>query len=63
MLMPGARSVYDLNRERNVELAKVRAALWQDQALALANVRKVTGIRKLGDLPVCAIEENRNVAT
>ena len=57
LLLPGARSVYDLNRERNAELAKTRAALWQDPVAALEKVRRVTGIRKRSDLPPCDVEK------
>ena len=53
MLLPGARSVYDLNVELEAKLAPKRKEFWQqaDKAKALDEVRQVTGIRRLGDLP------------
>ncbi len=51
MLLPGERSAHDINRMRNAELARARAALWQDPAAALEQVRQVTGIRRLSELP------------
>ncbi|MHC4400979.1 MAG: alpha/beta hydrolase family protein [Planctomycetota bacterium] len=52
MLLPGARSVYDLNVEREAELAKARKDLWSrvDTDEALDEVRRITGIRRLADL-------------
>ncbi len=57
MLLPGASSVYDLNRECNAVLAKKRAALWREPDGALEKVRRVTGIRRLSELPPCAVEK------
>ena len=53
MLLDGARSVYDLNMELEAKLAQDRKRLWQktDKTKALAEVRRITGIRKLADLP------------
>ncbi len=53
MLLDGARSVYDLNMELEAKLAEERKRLWQtkDRTKALDEVRRVTGIRKLTDLP------------
>ncbi len=53
MLIEGARNVYDLNREYAAELAAGREKFWRetDSAAALAEVRRVTGIRPLSDLP------------
>ncbi|MHB8899493.1 MAG: alpha/beta hydrolase family protein [Thermoguttaceae bacterium] len=53
MLLDGARSVYDLNRELEASLARQRRTLWQagDKTQALAEVRRITGIRALAELP------------
>ncbi len=53
MLLEGARSVYDLNLELEEKLARTRKKFWQetDRAAALQEVREITGIRKLADLP------------
>ncbi len=53
LLLDGARSVYDLNIEQETTLAKDRKRFWNETAReeALAEVRRITGIRKLGDLP------------
>jgi len=53
MLLDGARSVYDLNLEQEEKLAETRKRFWQetDQDRALAEVRRVSGIRTLADLP------------
>ena len=53
MLLEGARSTYDLNLELEGKLAKARRGFWRetDRPAALAQVRKIAGIRALGDLP------------
>ncbi len=53
MLLEGARSVYDLNRERESALAKKRKRIWAETEpkVALAKVRETCGIRKLDTLP------------
>ena len=53
MLLPGARSTYDLNRDLEKELVKRRQQLWREgsTAKALGVVRQTTGIRRLADLP------------
>ena len=53
MLLSGARNTYDLNRDLETKLAKARAEFWQQtpKAEALDAVRRITGIRKLADLP------------
>jgi len=53
MLLPEARNVYDLNADLERQLAEVRKRFWQqtDKARALDEVRRITGIRKLSDLP------------
>lgn len=58
MLMPGARSVYDLNDDYEAALVSRRAALWSgpDRAEAMAAVRRVTGIRPLAELSEPRIE-------
>ena len=53
MLLDGARSTYDLNVELEGRLAGERKTYWKqaDQADALAEVRKISGIRKPAELP------------
>jgi len=53
MLLPGARSVYDLNVELEEQFAEARKKFWQqtDRQQALDEVRRITGIRPLADLP------------
>jgi len=53
MSIEGARSTYDLNRDREKLLAKRRRKLWAetDTAELLARVRELAGIRKLSELP------------
>jgi len=53
LLLPGARSAYDLNEDYENELAKRRAVLWmkEDRTARLDAVRRVAGIRKLDQLP------------
>jgi len=53
MLLKNARSVYDLNAELDQKLAAGRKQFWQktDRAKALDEVRRLTGIRRLADLP------------
>ena len=58
-LIPGARTVFQFNRERERELAVVRRAWWRrtpgDEALA--EVRRLTGIRRLDELPLLTAED------
>jgi len=58
MLLPGAKSVYDLNAEREAELARGRRKLWAEKPRPemLDRVRRIAGIRKLDDLPAPAVE-------
>ncbi len=53
MLLEGARNVYDLNAELEKQLAAVRKQFWSgtDDARALEEVRRISGIGKLSDLP------------
>ena len=53
MLLDGARSTYDLNRDYEEDLAERRKKLWatRNRADLLEKVREITGIRKLTDLP------------
>lgn len=53
MRLAGARSVYDINADEENEWARRRAELWRDgnRTAALAEVRRVTGIRPLAELP------------
>ncbi len=53
MLMDGARSTYDLNRDYEKDLAERRKKIWATEKHAdlLEKVRQIAGIRKLSDLP------------
>lgn len=66
MLLEGARSAYDINRDYEKVLAKQRKKLWPqtgrkeifNQArLPAAKVRRLAGIRRLGELPEPMIEK------
>jgi cephalosporin-C deacetylase-like acetyl esterase len=59
MLLDGARSVYDLNRDYEKELAEKRRAAWADGATPenLDRVRAVAGIRPLGELPESKVHQ------
>ena len=59
MLLKGARSVYDLNREYEKDLAKQRKKMWEttDSAEMLNRVRKIAGIRRLSELPKPEVEK------
>ncbi len=49
--LPGARTAYDLNADEADRLRAVRQGIWSaDKTKALEEVRRVTGIRRLGDL-------------
>jgi len=63
MLLPGARSVYDLNVELSDQLAKQRETFWRnnDKAKALDVVRRITGIRRITDLPVPRCEKTTTI--
>ncbi len=53
MLLDGARSTYDFNNDLEAEYAERRKKFWQvtDKTKAMDEVRRITGIRKLADLP------------
>ena len=58
-LMAGARSVFQLNREREQELAGLRSAYWKRTPRddALDEVRRLAGIRRLQELPALTTED------
>jgi len=58
--LPGARSLFDLNREWEERLASGRADLWRRPSAALAEVRRVSGIRRLADLPAPVVKPGRS---
>ncbi len=62
MHLEGARSTYDLNRDFEKELAAKRRECWHatPQADMLSQVRRITGIRALADLPKAAVERHEN---
>ena len=64
MLLPGARSVYDLNEDREKELTEQRKTKWSTgrRAELLAEVRRLAGIRRLAELPQPRIETRGEVA-
>ena len=53
MLLPGARSVYDLNRDHSRELDETRRRLWKETSREnmLQQVRQIAGIGRLEGLP------------
>jgi dienelactone hydrolase len=59
MLLDGARSTYDLNRDFENALAQRRKKLWatRDHAVLLDQVRTIAGIRKVTELPKPEVEE------
>jgi dienelactone hydrolase len=59
MLLEGARTTYDLNEDYARELAGHRRQAWEarSEAERQAQVRKVAGIRALGDIPPAAVEK------
>ncbi|MBN2475816.1 MAG: acetylxylan esterase [Pirellulales bacterium] len=58
MLLPGARSVYDLNRDCGRELAETRKRLWSETPppQMLRRVAEMAGVRRPGDLPQPRVE-------
>jgi cephalosporin-C deacetylase-like acetyl esterase len=64
MSLPGARSAYDLNEDYENELAQRRASAWAsiDSTALLQQVRRLTGIRKLSELPKPRVEILGNLA-
>ena len=64
MRLDGARNVYDINLDEERQLAAVRKRFWQTTppAKALDEVRRITGIRALKDLPAMACENQGTVA-
>ncbi len=63
MFLEGARTAYDINMDLEKQLAKARKEFWQqtDKAKALDEVRKITGIRKLADLPEPEVENKGTI--
>lgn len=51
MLVPGARSGFDLNLDEYAQLQPERAKLWKTPETALQQVRQVAGISSLSKLP------------
>src|SRR5262249_10627806 len=49
--LEGARSVVDLNVALDAALAPQRRRLWEDRDKALAEVRRLAGVRPLAELP------------
>ncbi len=60
--LPGERSVFDINRDIQLEQQKSREAFWaaESKDSALAKVRELTGIRPAAHLPV---PEVKSIAT
>jgi cephalosporin-C deacetylase-like acetyl esterase len=70
MLLAGARSAYDINRDYEKTLAKQRKRLWQETGhaellnqarLPAAKVRRLAGIRTLSELPQPTIEKTGTI--
>jgi hypothetical protein len=59
LLLPGERSVFDLNAAIEASLAPQRREFWSQTtpAEALAAVRQAAGIRRLSDIPEARFEE------
>jgi dienelactone hydrolase len=59
MLMKGAKSVYDLNRDFEKELSERRNKLWAttERSELLNQVRKIAGIRRFAELPKPQVQE------
>jgi len=59
MLLDGARSTYDLNRDYEKNLAGRRKKLWttKNPTELLGRVRRIAGIRKLAELPEPEVRE------
>jgi hypothetical protein len=59
LLLPGERSVFDLNAALDRELAPKRRALWEKTppSEAQQRVRKLVGVRPLGELPQPRMED------
>ena len=53
LLIKGARSIFDLNVEKERQLSRERSRIWAGGATegVLSKVRSIAGIRKLDDLP------------
>lgn len=62
--LPGERSLFELNVEWNSRLAEQRRRLWQnsDKAAALAEVRRLAGIRRAQDIPRLKVEKAGSLA-
>lgn len=60
-MLPGARSVTDINLELAEKYAAGRKSLWQNREAALAEVRRLSGIRPLDELPQPKIEHTGSV--
>jgi dienelactone hydrolase len=58
MLLPGARSAYDLNEDYERQLATARVTAWKagERGQLLAKVRQLAGIRRLEELPKPKVE-------
>lgn len=63
MLIEGARSTYELNRDYEKELAGHRKKLWAaaDRTELLQKVRAIAGIRKLAELPAPQVDTSGNM--
>jgi len=59
MLLPGERSVFEINLELAERLGEQRRRLWSEssKAAGLAKVRQVAGIRPLAELPEASLEK------
>jgi dienelactone hydrolase len=63
MLLPGAKTAYDINADYEKELAVQRQEIWAntEKNQLLEQVRKIAGIRKLSELPTPQIEKTATV--
>lgn len=58
ILLEGARTTYDINRDYEEELTEARTTMWKDLGVEemLERVRATAGIRRLSDLPASLVE-------
>jgi len=59
VLLPGARTVYDLNEDYERELAAQRRRAWEtpDRAKLIDEIRRIAGIRRVAELPRPKVEK------
>jgi len=63
MLLEGARSTFDVNLDEEKQLAETRRSYWADadSAKAREEIRKLTGIRPIAELPEPKVEKKGSI--